>query len=506
MRTGIALLLLAAAAVCFAQTHESVTVHVIDVPVYVSLKNEPVRNLSRDDFELFVNGKRQPIDYFDTIDLAAAQRAAPTAPSVRPDPRERRLFLLMFDLAFTEPGALNRARKAARAMIDRAGPADYFAVATYTAPRGVQLLIPFTNDHATAARAAFSLHASGSADPLALAISSSEHAAFAEPLDVKIDSGIDKRADDDGFMDQQTMAIVGATDAHFANLAMPEKRLIENQFDGLRMLASRMEKLEGYKHVVVFSKGFRPELVYAKTEDTDPHLIDSMAAMVRAFRAAGAVIDTIDLGGDRTLGANDGLAYYAHETGGLFIQHENDPKAALTRISDISAAGYRLGFTLPEKTKKGENTISVRVHNLPRGATVAFRRGFSTTSSRTLPFDGLRLADILQNDVPQTGIATKVTHTNDGKLRVEIPVTELLTEYASGVNAAMLFYVFDANHTVVHYDAKRVSIATRAKSNVTIEEPLSLPPGRYVCKVLLQAGEALGFTRHEFEIAPQSAP
>ena len=53
-----------------AQTHESITVQVVDVPVYVFSQGKPIRNLTKNDFELYVNGKRQSIDYFDPIEFA----------------------------------------------------------------------------------------------------------------------------------------------------------------------------------------------------------------------------------------------------------------------------------------------------------------------------------------------------------------------------------------------------------------------------------------------------
>src|SRR5882762_9591900 len=89
---GILILLTAAAK---AQTPgEVITVQVVDVPVYVFSHGKPIRDLTKDDFELFVNGKRQAIDYFDRIDFAAVAAAA--SPDVKPaaapapEPRERR--------------------------------------------------------------------------------------------------------------------------------------------------------------------------------------------------------------------------------------------------------------------------------------------------------------------------------------------------------------------------------------------------------------------------------
>src|SRR5207247_3841585 len=56
-------LLLGAAA--GAQVRESVTVEVIEVPVYMTTSDgKPIRGLSKEAFELSVDGKRTPIDYF----------------------------------------------------------------------------------------------------------------------------------------------------------------------------------------------------------------------------------------------------------------------------------------------------------------------------------------------------------------------------------------------------------------------------------------------------------
>ena len=42
-----------------AQTHsESITVEVVDVPVYVYNSNGALQNLTKNDFQLFVNGTR----------------------------------------------------------------------------------------------------------------------------------------------------------------------------------------------------------------------------------------------------------------------------------------------------------------------------------------------------------------------------------------------------------------------------------------------------------------
>jgi VWFA-related protein len=158
-----------------AATREVITVEEVDVPVYVFNANAPIRNLTRDDFQLFVNGKPQPIDYFEMVDFNAAAGSDDTVPGTqRQDVRTRRLFLLLYDLAFNRPAAYQRAQVAGEEMIERAQPRDFFAVATYGARDGLKLLTPFTRDRAVILRAIHALSPSAAHDPLSLAIAKME--------------------------------------------------------------------------------------------------------------------------------------------------------------------------------------------------------------------------------------------------------------------------------------------------------------------------------------------
>jgi hypothetical protein len=194
---------------------------------------------------------------------------------------------------------------------------------------------------------------------------------------------------------------------------MPLLRLMESQVSDFTDIANRLASFEGYKHVILLSQGFSPGATYRENG-----LTEQVKSMARAFRAAGAVVDAVDVSGVsgvfrndasyRDPLANDVLHLMARETGGQFVEHANDVGTALNRISTDSAVGYRLGFKLPKDAKKGDNTIDVKVHNVPSGTTLSFRRGFSTTVNKPSAGDTLRLADVILNDVPQTGIAPQI--------------------------------------------------------------------------------------------------
>jgi VWFA-related protein len=506
MNRAIALLSAVLAVPLLAQTHsESITVEVVDVPVYVYGANGPIRNLTKGDFELFVNGKRQEIDYFDAIDFTAAAPAAASGPApeaAAPQPprdlRERRLFLLIVDTAFSRPAALDRARKATAAMIEHAAPSDYFAIATFTSKHGVQLAVPFTNNHAVAMRAALALQPSSAHDPLALAMSSNEYAIVQAILD---DDSPRAGGGGGGPEAKDPFSSGGFLTAEAENSLAPAKRLIEDQMNDFAAIAERLRPLQGYKRVVLFSEGFNPYLAYMNTRAIDPRLIDAMHGMATSFRSAGAVVDTIDLDPQRGGVMNDALHFIAAETGGQFITHENDVHAALNRIEANSAVGYRLGFRMPHDAKKGDNTIDVKVRDVPLGTRLSFRRGFSTVPASPSNADGLRLADVILNDVPQSGIAPRIAFPEKPYITVEVPARELLAvSNGLSVQADVLLYIFDAKGIVVEFKEKRFTIPGDAKGDAVVRDALKLPAGKYVAKALLRVGDSLGFARQEFAL------
>src|SRR4030042_3227048 len=70
---------------------EEVTVTAVEVPVRVLLKGEAVRDLTREDFEIFENGIKQEITQFEVISRKIARPSAempvPVAEQVRPPKR-----------------------------------------------------------------------------------------------------------------------------------------------------------------------------------------------------------------------------------------------------------------------------------------------------------------------------------------------------------------------------------------------------------------------------------
>ena len=76
---------------------EEVTVTAIEVPVRVLIKGQPVRDLTKDDFEVYENGIKQDITQFEIISRTIAAGESVPTQAAKPRPRER-LFILIFNI------------------------------------------------------------------------------------------------------------------------------------------------------------------------------------------------------------------------------------------------------------------------------------------------------------------------------------------------------------------------------------------------------------------------
>jgi len=507
----------------FAAARETHTVEVVQVPVYVTRDGASLRGLTRDNFELYVNGKPKPFDYFDVYDFAAPPAAAaqaPGAPVPLRDVRQRRLYVLLFDLVYSTPRAIARARVAADAYVDGAGNADAFAVGTYTSNHGITLFVPFTRDRAAVRNAIQRMKETRQDDPLHLALAPVDRAEIIEP---------DKFAESDQV--QQLIADSAAAQL----IADPARRRIRDEIEALGDFADRLAVLEGNRHVVLLTSGFDTQLLTgvgpANTIGRGPGLGPrstmnadlrqgsslgmSDSGVTRAaremyahFTRAGVFLDCIDVEGVRpgfsSSHESEGLSMLARDTGGQVVLNRNDLRAAMQTLTDMQRVVYVLGFHAGDSGRR-DNKIEVKLRGVDGRVNVNYRPSYSTELPKASTSDALRIADILENDIPQTGLTTSMA-VSGKSVSVEIPARELIALSAKpNAGADALLYVF-SGHDVVAYKGKKISIdAARADASKPVrftETFDNLPPGRYVAKVLLRVDdvEALGFAHAPMDV------
>ncbi len=525
-----ALLLVSSSA--FAAHREVATVEVVQVPVYISVNGHAVTGLTKDDFAIYVNGKPQAVDYFDTIDFAALPA------STTSDPRQRRLYLLTFDLRFSSRGALQRAQKAALQYIDHALPGDVFAVATYTASHSLQFVVPFTRDQVLLRRALRGLGSARAGDPLFLTVTT-DGGSMAGP-DMQATLAF-------GFMRELSI--------------QPLRNAVEDEIRALSAVADRMAVLDGQKHVVLLSGGFNASLIHGvrsvhpttfsgygafgptgygtfsmlhggtnafatpyeasasrvRYNDVavtgnpqlgfDPRLGGYIQEMYGHFTAASVFLDAIDIEGLRPgLRSNDadGLFALTHDTGGTLVQRTSDMNVAIQELTDKQRVVYVLGFR-PTSGRK-TNGIRVKVRNAPSGARVTYRPSYSNEISLPASNDALHLADVLMNDLPQTGLTLRAAVTPTGKhavVDIDIATGELLAlSDSQDVEAEALTYVYSGNSVVAFKDRRIMIEAGRVDpaKPVRLSESFDLPDGHYAAKVLVRFGDQIGFVRSDFVV------
>jgi len=508
------LVLLLVAAPLFAAAHREVqNVEVVQVPVYVSTVSGAVNGLTRDNFELFVNGKRQAIDYFDMIDFASI--APPAAISAPPDPRQRRLYVLLFDLYYGTPNSIHRAQKAAQSFLAQAGAADVFAVATYSSRRGVDVLVPFTKDRAALAQAISVLRPAADADPLRLKIGTAEAQAIERAFDRDElpPAAQVPRVADELIADQQ-------------------RGPVQDQIGALGLLAENLAPLEGQKHVVLLSSGYDsrfihgvepltmrknapPEVGFVKEHTPQVFAMNGQGLMelrnmIRKYADAGVFLDAVDTAGLRhtwTVAENESLYALTRDTGGSVVDNRNDLAAALQLLTDRQRVVYVLGFHNRD-TGRRENSIRVRLTGVAGSPMVRYRPSYSAIAPKASPENGLQLADILLNDIPQNGVTVHATASGN-TLSVSIPAREMLAQIDERhARADAMIYIFSGARVVatkvkaIDIESERASKAPRDAA-IRFDETFDLPPGQYTAKVLVRLGEAMGFARTELTVSSQ---
>lgn len=409
-----------------ARFQEGTSVVVVEVPVYVTRDGAPVRGLTADDFEVRVEGKRVRLIGFDAIDVAApaaGEEGGATPPTSVPV-TARRHFLMLFDLSFSEVDSVARAQQAARDLVlDGLAPSDMVGVATYSAARGVKIVLGFTSDRNQVEQALATL---GLVDP---------YEKFDDPLGIligELDSDLASRRQRGGAFETQDAPRTGrladlrvdANATAFAAAldlqAMGEQKVRDQAESRILSLTGSMAELagllasvQGRVNVVLLSEGFdssvvlgnegtgiedqaRIEEINAAAGSGELWRVDSEARygssgarsgllrMIESFKSANCAIQAVDIGGLRAgqdfspgQQGQNGLFILANETGGELYRSTNNLGRAMGDMLERTSLTYVLAFEPKDLHMDGRyQRLDVKLKSGPKGARVVHRPGF----------------------------------------------------------------------------------------------------------------------------------
>ena len=529
-----------------ARVAESVAVTVVEIPVtVVDRAGNPVRGLTKENFELVDEGKKQRIEYFEEIDLARIS-ASEKDPSF--NPVARRNFMLLFDQENSTPGTIDRARDAALAFVKtEIGEHDLVSVATYNAGSGFRLLTSFTTDRAL----------------LAAAIETLGNPKFyqvRDPLLLSAASNMVRETGTGGAGERAETARIATEEIAELNRISAQNNddynrgRVRSQLKNFGGFARILDRVRGRKQVVLLSEGFDSRLIQGResqgsadnrrdaeavisgeswTVDNDQRFGSITAStevttMAELFKRSDVVLHAIDIKGLRTdVDAKEGtkrttsesLYLMTNPTGGQVFKNANDLKDNFKKILRSQEVVYVLGFTAkPGGTPGKFHNLKVKTQNIPGGARAYHRAGYYEPSSRISALEQtLTSADILQSDIPQEDVALSVLSVpfpvaNDKPLVpviIEIAGRKLLEGVpGDSLNADLFVYAFDGGGAVRDFLHQKLSLdlskvrAQVAAAGIRYYGSLRLDPGMHSIRVLIRVQESgrNGFQRSNLSV------
>lgn len=417
---------------------EEIAVEEIEIPVHVVRKGNSVAGLTREDFQVFVDGEPVDIVGFNVLERhAAGEPEASEAvqdPAATPTASKRpRHFLLLFDALFAGRHDLLRALQGARRMTSRQlEPQDRVALA-YLSSSGATILVGFTRDRkelelgldvmeagllrktkdVRANLARLHRHVGGEAGEaqeladLSLRFGSTAALAFGDRLalgvnltsiagglgsrmlDPTLDSdregGPTRIAEDErpSGPDPARSSLVAKTpDERAAELA----ESVEGS--GVRLLASEIERLAILlrdvptpKEILYLSRGFSSLIFESFDSSNTARVLRYLGEMHEALLGGGWVLHGIDLEGIPARGRPGfdahALFYMANETGGQLMENYNRMEQATHALFRRTRVTYLLTIQPDYLAVDGHrHRIEVKLRDRERGTRIYHRPAY----------------------------------------------------------------------------------------------------------------------------------
>jgi VWFA-related protein len=528
---------------------ERTDVVVVEVPVHVLRDGKPVRGLTAADFELYEGRKKQKITGFEVVDLSASASEPAERPALSLAARRR--FLMMFDLSFSKPESVVKAREAARQILDDFHPSDLVAVSVYSPSKGPRFVLGFTSDRRQVEMALDRLdwvEGSGrtTVDPLFLVAGAGGDGgggvADLEPPQPtrRLDNA--QEAADAAEVD----SYVSGPKVSLAQLEIVDRQRNENTQKSrsivaftraLAEFAQVLGSIQGRKHVLFLSEGFDSQAVLGTTDEAEIQRMDDASVwgehwsinnetrfgdtktgnrleqMLEELRRADCAVQAVDIGGVRAAAnaheqspGTDSLFMMANSTGGDLYRNFNDLAQAMETMLERTSVTYVLSYQ-PEVRHDGSyHKVRVELKNAGRGARVVHRPGYYAPKpyGERTPLEKLletagQVVGGREGGPVATALLAAPFRIPGGRayvpVLVEIAGPDLLAGHAGSLLPAEV-YVYALDDTgvvrdfftqVVGLDVARTGPALR-QSGLKFFGDLDLPPGSYSIRALVRNG------------------
>ena len=495
-----------------------VAVDYVEVDVLVTdARGDYVRDLKKEDFQVFEDGKPQTVANFVPIEIPIERGQQPLfsnqpiAPDVRANeqPFNGRVYVMVLDSAHTLPQNTNLMRAAARKFIsEKLGANDLMAVVTaHGASGGPDDGQEFTSDKRLLLAAVGKFRGT---QPRSAVLN-------------KIDDVVAKAGQ------RAAIAAAGGTPDDPTDIDAKEREYNARAvIQELTAVADWFSVVHGRKKsILYFSEGISYDIhdVFANGGNNSAAMIQlHMQDLVRATTKANAVIYAIDPRGLQGLSdasievqsvdvagldergiqaetrlARESLQAFAAETGGFAVVNTNRLANAFDRIVEENSSYYVLAYYPPNPKRDGKyHNINVRVSR--PGVTVRFRRGYANATGKppvpTKSELAAELVDALQSPVPVSGLGMKVfaapfkgTAPNASVLvGVELRGRDLNTSGGGRVDLALSAIDVRGRSKASAHETLTLNLRPETKTRVDqngirLLDRLNVPPGKYQLRI-----------------------
>jgi len=521
-----------------------VTVTLKLIQVYVTDKDgKPVRDLAREEFSIFDNGRPVTISAFERHDIAAAPAGGPApvveakpAPEPVQTPTLNRKFIILFDFAFNTVSGVKASLDAARHFLDtEVQPEDELAFISYSMLKGLKIHEFLTRDHAkvkTALAAVSSKDVAGRAD------------------EIELQYWLQVQNPGLGVMSAPPPGM-GMSDLEFSRLDSMQQA--GNYFRALTRLAQSLRLAPGQKSVLFFSNGIPSSLVNASREvGTSGHISGAQEihggqapvrgstfqvgnyelrplqeALFKEFSASDCSIyafDTressklpalfafdemafmnrpssgmlgADSGGvfrdDKTTGM-DSLKSLSKQTGGKYysniILHEKN----LDEVSAVTGAYYVLGYSISAAADGKFHDVKVEVKR--PGCQVRTQPGYFnpkpyreyTDLEKNIHLFDLALNERSEFQAPKSLPVSALAY--DGgqgpRVRALARIPAGLWDELGGETAEIVALFFDAQDSLVSLQRLALAAADRRGKETLFSAGAPARPGQTKCRVIVR--------------------
>jgi VWFA-related protein len=474
-RLAVCLALLCASAL-HAQVTESIDVRIVNVDVTVTSKGAPVSGLTRDDFDIFEDGKLQKITNFYASEARRAVVASATAANTTPapaaepeqDPRFRRKVLVLVDNHHTTRHCRDKALLELEAMInDRFHADNEWSIGVIG--RGITLVLPLSSDKNAIHEALEIIRKSGtrSEGSMTFTGASDREGSMLASSDVK-------GASWSAFDHDYAQRLGAAANADEAESTLAARYTVPAYLDALRGFASTT----GRKIVLLLTgdpglndaelvphnpgggeigvRGFgrqdkttwsdrkemenlRQSIVHEANASDTSFYIWNVEGLIPKMAA------DVNIGG-RPFTDNSAVFWIAKETGGRLVAG-NDAARAIREFDTASSSFYSLGYAPSHPDDGRYHAINVRLKQ--RGDyKLEYRTGYSSSSTSAQlerAMSSPTAAAMQANALPVTlALGTPKAERAEVTVPIEVKVPFRDLQFLpgkSGVNANLMLYV-----------------------------------------------------------------